>query len=87
MSSYERVNEPTPAGGDYSEINYLNDDNDVVDSSEAKKCVIRECKADGTLIMEHWEFVPTKRDMDMVHYVHTAAESAEGVVNDLTQFD
>lgn len=31
--------------------------------------------------------VPTKRDMDMVHYVHTAAESAEGVVNDLTQFD
>lgn len=48
MSSYERVNEPTPAGGDYSEINYLNDDNDVVDSSEAKKCVIRECKADGT---------------------------------------
>lgn len=53
MSSYERVNEPTPAGGDYSEIYYLNDDNDVVDSSEAKKCVIRKCKADGTLIMEH----------------------------------
>ena len=61
MSSYEHVNEPTPAGGDYSEIYYLNDDNDVVDSSEAKKCVIRECKADGTLIMEHWEFAGKNR--------------------------
>ncbi|WP_417576466.1 hypothetical protein [Paratractidigestivibacter sp.] len=61
MSSYERVNEPTPAGGDYSEIYYLNDDNDVVDSSEAKKCVIRECKADGTLIMEHWGFAGKNR--------------------------
>lgn len=36
MSSYERVNEPAPAGGDYSEIYYLKNDNDVVDSSEAK---------------------------------------------------
>lgn len=61
MSSYERVNEPTPAGGDYSEIYYLINDNDVVDSPEAKKCVIRECKADGTLIMEHWEFAGKNR--------------------------
>lgn len=61
MSSYERVNEPTPAGGDYSEIYYLNNDNDVVDSSEAKKCVIRECKADGTLNMVHWEFAGKNR--------------------------
>ena len=38
----ERDYSPTPSGGNYSEICYL--DNNL--------CVIRECKSDGTLINE-----------------------------------
>lgn len=47
-----RVYEPTPNGGDYSEIVYLDDNNNVVDENTATKCVIRECKNDGTLVAE-----------------------------------
>lgn len=50
----ERVNEKTPNGGDYSEIFYLNDEQDVVEQKDATKCVIRECLNDGTLIQETW---------------------------------
>ena len=42
----------TPNGGDYSEIYYLDDNGNLVDEAEATKCIIRECKADGTLINE-----------------------------------
>ena len=54
MAAYKRCDEPTPSGGAYSEIYYLNDENEAVDSSIATHCVIRECLADGTLIQEIW---------------------------------
>ena len=54
MATTERSYEPTPAGGDYSEIIYFNDDMEEVDSSIATKCVIRECSSDGTILMETW---------------------------------
>ena len=54
MENYERHDGPTPSGGAYSEIYYLNDKNEVVDSSIATRCVIRECREDGTLIQETW---------------------------------
>lgn len=54
MPSNESVDEPTPLGGDYSEIYYLDDKSNVVDSSVATHCVIRECGADGSLIAESW---------------------------------
>ena len=50
--THKRIDERTPSGGDYSEIYYLDKDNNVVDESAAVKCVIRECKADGTLVFE-----------------------------------
>lgn len=54
MATYERINEPTPNGGAYSEIHYFNDAGESVDESVATKCVIRECAADGTLVKETW---------------------------------
>ena len=54
MAKYERINEPTPSGGAYSEIHYFNDAGESVDETVATKCVIRECAADGTLISEFW---------------------------------
>lgn len=52
MASYQRVDEPTPNGGDYSEIYYLDKHGNQVDEEKAETCVIRECLADGTLINE-----------------------------------
>ena len=52
--TYKRVNKKTPNGGDYSEIYYLDDEHNVVDAKIATKCIIRECKKDGTLIRETW---------------------------------
>ena len=54
MAKYERINEPTPNGGAYSEIHYFNDAGESVDETVATKCVIRECLNDGTLICETW---------------------------------
>ena len=53
---YERDNQPTPNGGAYSEVYYLNDQNEVVDASEAMRGVLRECLEDGTLVQETWFF-------------------------------
>lgn len=50
----ERIDEPTPNGGDYSEIYYMDDDGNVVEKENAKKAVIRECKKSGELISETW---------------------------------
>ena len=50
--THEQYNGKTPVGGDYSEIYYLDDHGNIVDSSEAKQCVIRECLNDGTLLRE-----------------------------------
>lgn len=54
MATHKRTNKPTPRGGDYSEIFYLDEDGKVVDETIATKCVIRECKANGELICETW---------------------------------
>ncbi len=48
----ERRDQPTPNGGDYSEIFYLDDDGNSVDKNVATRAIIRECKVDGTLIHE-----------------------------------
>ena len=50
----------TPAGGDYSEIFYLDDANNIVEPEEATHGVIRECKMDGTLVKEIWFVVEGK---------------------------
>ena len=49
---HKKIMGKTPNGGDYSEIYYLDDNGNLVDETEATKCTIRECKADGTLINE-----------------------------------
>lgn len=54
MAKYERINEPTPNGGVYSEIHYFNDAGESVDETTATRCVIRECTEDGSLICETW---------------------------------
>ena len=54
MAKYERIDEETPNGGAYSEIFYLDDKHNVVDSGIAAQWVIRECKANGELICETW---------------------------------
>lgn len=52
MITYERINEKTPCGGDYSEIFYFDDNGNPIDAKEATKFVIRECDHDGNLIKE-----------------------------------
>ena len=47
----KRIDEPTPNGGDYSELYWFDSEDNVVDAEEeAVRGIIRECKADGTLI-------------------------------------
>lgn len=58
---HKRVYGRTPAGGDYSEIYYMDDQHNIVDSSEATRCVIRECKNDGELIRETWGICEPKK--------------------------
>lgn len=48
--THERFNKPTPNGGDYSEIFYMDEDGNYVDKRVAVKAVIYECKNDGTAI-------------------------------------
>jgi len=50
--THERVDGPTPSGGDYSEIFYFDKAGNAVDADHAARCIIRECKKDGTLIRE-----------------------------------
>ena len=52
MAKTIRDNNPTPSGGDYSEIIFFDDEGNVVDETVAKRCVIRECLNDGTLVNE-----------------------------------
>ena len=52
MASYYKTNAPTPAGGDYSEIYFVDEHYNAVDETKAVRCIIRECKKDGTLINE-----------------------------------
>ena len=48
----QKVVEKTPNGGDYSEIFFLDEKNNIVEEKEATRCIIRECLKDGTLIKE-----------------------------------
>ena len=50
--SMRRADGPTPAGGDYSEIYFLDKDMNPVTEKQATHVVIRECKSDGTLVQE-----------------------------------
>ena len=52
MTSYERREGPTPSGGGYSEIYYMDKDYHVVDTKDACRCMINECRSDGTLLKE-----------------------------------
>ena len=50
-----RIDGPTPNGGDYSEMFYLDANDDIVsDPKLAARGVIRECLNDGTLIGTTW---------------------------------
>lgn len=49
-----RIDGPTPNGGDYSEIVFFDNDGNIVDESVATRCVIRECMEDGSLVAETW---------------------------------
>ncbi len=57
----ERRDGKTPNGGDYSEIFYLDDKHNLVEPEHATQCIIRECKSDGTLIMETFGLVKPKK--------------------------
>ena len=50
----KRIEGKTPSGGDYAEFHFLDVENKEVDEGQEKVVVIRECKADGTLIKETW---------------------------------
>ena len=62
MADHMRIDGKTPGGGDYSEIWFMNDSGNVVDEKEATRCVIRECRSDGTLISETFGFVRKKKE-------------------------
>ena len=54
MDKNNRIYGSTPAGGDYSELFYMNKKHEYVEPEEAEIGVIRECKEDGTLVGETW---------------------------------
>lgn len=56
MATHERKYGKTPSGGAYSEIFFLDEKHNIVDSSIATEWVIRECTEDGYLIRETWGF-------------------------------
>ncbi|MBR4458765.1 MAG: hypothetical protein IKS31_07400 [Clostridia bacterium] len=51
MVSEKRIGR-TPAGGDYSEVFYMDMKHNLVDKEKAEIAMIHECKNDGTLICE-----------------------------------
>mgnify|MGYP007013893314 CR=1 FL=1 len=53
----KRIDGLTPAGGDYSEIWYFDDNGNVVNKSEATTFIVRECMKDGTLISSTRGFI------------------------------
>ena len=52
-----RVDGPTPNGGDYSEIFFFDADGNEVGEEQAVRCIIRECRANGELIQETYGIV------------------------------
>lgn len=61
MAKHLKVNGETPNGGDYSEIYYFDSDGNIVDETEAVRCVIRECTKSGELIAETWGTVENNK--------------------------
>ena len=58
-----RINEPTPYGGDYSEVFYFDsNDNIVSDPDTAVRGVIRECAQNGDLISSTWFYLDSERE-------------------------
>ena len=53
-NSMKRIDGKTPFGGDYAEFHFLDAENNEVDEGKETSIVIRECKADGTLVKETW---------------------------------
>ena len=56
----KRIDGKTPFGGDYAEFHFLDAENNEVDEGKETSIVIRECKADGTLVKETWARVSDK---------------------------
>ena len=54
MVKYKRIYETSPCGGAYSEICFFDAVGNAADETEAVRCVIRECSADGSLLSEIW---------------------------------
>ena len=54
--NYKKVIYNTPVVGVYSEIYYFDSNLNNVDEKIASKCIIRECKSDGTLVKETFGF-------------------------------
>lgn len=52
--SYEKVELHLSSGVDYIEYIYYDENDNLIDSSKAVKCKIRECSADGTVLRELW---------------------------------
>lgn len=50
----KRIDGKPPFGGDYAEFHFLDAENNEVDEGKETSIVIRECKADGTLVKETW---------------------------------
>lgn len=57
MAKYIRTDEPTPSGGDYSEIYFFDNNGEPADEKKAVRCVIRECAKNGDLIQEIWSLL------------------------------
>ena len=53
----ERRDNPTPNGGDYSEIFYFDDDGNSVDKTAATRAIVKEYKNDGTVVNEVFAFI------------------------------
>jgi len=54
MEGVNRKEGPTPHGGDYVEIAYLDVAGRRTDERRACRYVIQECKEDGRLVYETW---------------------------------
>ena len=60
MATKKRHDGPTPNGGAYSELYFMDKNFKIVDESIATHCVIRECDKNGKLIHETFGLVNPK---------------------------
>lgn len=52
VATFMRTDEPTPGGGDYSVIYFLDEGWKPVEEKDATWCMIQELKSDGTFVNE-----------------------------------